>query len=521
MLQRIDPAIPLPPRAAPSRARASSRCSRFSLRRLGVHLFRAGRRSADTPTCARSRSGSRSLFALWLILGALFSDGEPIPVPDSYLWAIARRWSGWSAASWFWSLHPAYTRAEIGTEIGWGLGDGHHFLRRGALRRRVSRDRHHGRRRVPALLSVARDPRGAAGAGVDPERTLVRPHGGVGAFSTYLVLLVPLLPLLLAPRPIGYGTGPVTVAVAVAIFVLLLIVAARADREPHDLARARHRIRRRGDAGGMAMARRGSRARRCAGPRSCSRCCVLVAVLFVDAAVQRATSDHRPDTSVAQAIADDPRFVALATHVRAHPRAAVDRLRLRQVDPAHRVAGRAAAIRCSRTRTTCSSASGCRPARSASRRWSRCSLALAWRYGAFLRSADGTLAAIGLVGLVMLAMFVVKNLTDDFMVRPTSKEFWALNALADRLRHPPRARGAAGLFASPSVALAAGRRLTSALQRATARPQPARRCAFVVASRTGSGMHRRARRRRVLAGSTPSGARAPRRRRRRGRSRTT
>ena len=35
----------------------------------------------------------------------------------------------------------------------------------------------------------------------------------------------------------------------------------------------------------------------------------------------------------------------------------------------------------------------------------------------------------------MLVTFVVKNLTDDFMIRPTSKEFWALNALLDRLRH--------------------------------------------------------------------------------------
>ena len=29
----------------------------------------------------------------------------------------------------------------------------------------------------------------------------------------------------------------------------------------------------------------------------------------------------------------------------------------------------------------------------------------------------------------MLVTFVVKNLTDDFMIRPTSKEFWALNAM--------------------------------------------------------------------------------------------
>ena len=54
--------------------------------------------------------------------------------------------------------------------------------------------------------------------------------------------------------------------------------------------------------------------------------------------------------------------------------------------------------------------------------------ALAWRYGASPR-ADGTLAAIGLAGIMMLATFVVKNLTDDFMIRPTSKEFWAINAI--------------------------------------------------------------------------------------------
>jgi hypothetical protein len=51
-----------------------------------------------------------------------------------------------------------------------------------------------------------------------------------------------------------------------------------------------------------------------------------------------------------------------------------------------------------------------------------------------MREADGTLAAIGLVGLVMLAMFVIKNLTDDFMIRPTSKEFWALERRLHRLR---------------------------------------------------------------------------------------
>jgi len=56
---------------------------------------------------------------------------------------------------------------------------------------------------------------------------------------------------------------------------------------------------------------------------------------------------------------------------------------------------------------------------------------------------------MGTVGLVLLFMFVIKSMTDDFMIRPTSKEFWALNALLvgygmRRLRLPVRgAHGAA------------------------------------------------------------------------------
>ena len=56
-------------------------------------------------------------------------------------------------------------------------------------------------------------------------------------------------------------------------------------------------------------------------------------------------------------------------------------------------------------------------------------VALALRSFRFMRAPDGTLAAIGLAGLALLACFMIKNLTDDFFIRPTSKEFWALNAM--------------------------------------------------------------------------------------------
>jgi O-antigen ligase len=74
--------------------------------------------------------------------------------------------------------------------------------------------------------------------------------------------------------------------------------------------------------------------------------------------------------------------------------------------------------------------------------------AIAWRYLSFARSADGTLAALGICGLTLLAAFLVKNMTDDFRVRPTSKEFWAINAML--IGHGIRRVRAPALDSGPS-----------------------------------------------------------------------
>jgi len=54
-------------------------------------------------------------------------------------------------------------------------------------------------------------------------------------------------------------------------------------------------------------------------------------------------------------------------------------------------------------------------------------LALARRYAAMLRDVDS--APLGTMGLALIAGFVVKNLTDDFMHRQNALVFWALNAM--------------------------------------------------------------------------------------------
>ena len=65
--------------------------------------------------------------------------------------------------------------------------------------------------------------------------------------------------------------------------------------------------------------------------------------------------------------------------------------------------------------------------------------ALAREYRGYLRRAD--LAPLGILGLTLIAGFLVKNLTDDFMHRHNALVFWALNGMLLGLgsSRPPRA----------------------------------------------------------------------------------
>jgi O-antigen ligase len=420
----------LPPdRAARAARHAQTRARVFALLRFSA-LFWACAYFAliaiSGPTYFRSVAfGLAATFALWLVLGSVFSDNEPIPVPDAWLLAAIVAWAGWCAASVAWSIHPAYSRAEVGTEIGWGLATAGIFYV-------TARSDQAFRALVTAIVAVAVLLALLALHGAlttpafDPEHALVRPHGGVGAFSTLIVLVVPLLPLLAATRPVGYGARWPAPVAALAVFLLLLVAARITENRMIWVALAacfmlaatlaawrwRHRLQRAPLRWGAVLA----------------ALLLVLGALFVDAAIQRSRQDFRVETSVARAIAEDPR-IALWQHtferVRERPWLGFgygksilrEELQGELGDP---MLAHAHNLFVSQ--------------------WLQTGLvgvltlvallgALALRYTRFLRAKDGTLAAIGLVGLVMLASFVVKNLTDDFMIRPTSKEFWAINAL--------------------------------------------------------------------------------------------
>ena len=369
--------------------------------------------------------GLASIFALWLILGALFSDGEPIPAPSWYLWAALVAWCGWSVASLGWSLHPAYTKAELGTEIAWGMATATIFYvaaRSGASFRTLTVAAVACAGFLSALAVFAAMTTGT----FDPEHALDRSHGGAGAFSTYLVLVMPLLPLLLAPKPVGFGSGPWPLSITAGVFALLLVAARLTENRMIWVALAT------GFLVAAVLAAWRWRARLIRAPKRWGgvllALLVVLAVLFVDAAVQRARTDFKPDTPVAQSFADDRRFVLWQytfERIRERPWTGfgfgkailAEELRGELHDP---MLAHAHNLFVSQWLQTGAIGVAALLAMLA---------ALTWCYAAFLRAPDGTLAAIGLAGLVMLVTFVVKNLTDDFMIRPTSKEFWALNAV--------------------------------------------------------------------------------------------
>ena len=422
MLQRIDPPHATP-RAAAMRLRVFAFLEFSLVAWACIYLALV---AVSGLTYGRSFAfGFALAFALWLALGAIFYEAEPVPIPEAWLWVPILAWAGWSAASCFWSMHPAYSRAEVGTEIGWGLCTAFVFyvaVRGGRSFRAVTTTAVV----VAVGLAIVAIHAVLLRAGADPEKMLAHFHGGVGAFSTWLVLVVPLLPMLLAPRPLGFGTGPVAVACVTSSFILLLVAARATENRMIWLAFGV------GFVVAAALAAWRWRMRLARAPWRWAAVLigllVVVGVLFVDAAMQRARVDHRPDTSVAQTLAEDPRIAlwqATFERIGERPWAGFgfgksilraelqDELRDPMLAHAHNlfvsqwlqtgvigVAALCAVL-----------------------------LALAWRYAAFLRASDGTLAAIGITGLVMLAMFLTKNLTDDFLIRPTSKEFWALNAL--------------------------------------------------------------------------------------------
>jgi len=328
-------------------------------------------------------------------------------------------WAAWSFASLAWSVDPRYSLGQFEREIRDSLLVMLIFYV-------VARDA----RSVRVLI-------GAALAGFACFALLAigtelftgtwdagRWHNGVGPWSTWVVLIAPFIFALIAPPPAGFGGGKRMVAVGLALLALLIVTARMTDNRVVWIALATVF----GTASLAAAAR---------WPQTLTRTplrwiapvavmLVVLALAFADVLEERAETGATAG-SVTASIERDPRIVLwehISERIRERPligygfgrRILAESMTREMGDPmlahAHNVFAS---------------------------QWLQTGLvgmlafvafigALAFRYARFVRSRDDTLAFVGVAGLALIAGFVAKNLTDDFLFRSNAKELWAMTA---------------------------------------------------------------------------------------------
>ncbi len=357
----------------------------------------------------------------WSVLERQRRPDARIPLPPWSVTLTVAAWFAWSALSYFWSVKPHYTAGQLAREVAenallivafyLGAYDLVTFRRYAAT----------------ALVSFAIMATLAVGyamspAGWDPALK----HNGVGPYSTYVVLVAPLLLILIAPIPLGLKSRPRALLLGALMLVLLVVTARFTDNRMVWIALA-------------AVAATAAIASAVRWPqtfvRSPWRWLALLAALLVilgfafsEAAKERAESDYPPNTSVEATLKADPRirlwhelYDKIGDRVwqgygfgrRIQAEELASELADTQLTHAHNLFAS---------------------------QWLQTGAvglalfvamlgAIAVNFVRYVRSRDDALAFAGIVGLALLAGFVVKNLTDDFLFRSNAKELWSLLAI--------------------------------------------------------------------------------------------
>ena len=344
-----------------------------------------------------------------------------IPQPPWSITITAGAWFAWSAASYFWSVKPHYTAGQLGREVAENMliivaffiasCDAVTFRRYAAT----------------ALASFVVMAALAIGYALSPEGwDPALKHNGVGPYSTYVVLTAPLLLTLIAPAPIGLQRRNVALALGAALLVLLVASARLTDNRMVWIALAVV----------FATAAITSAAR---WPQSFMRSpwrwlapvaalLLILGFAFADAARERAASVYPPNTSVEATIKADPRlrlWQQLSERIgdrvwqgygfgrRIQAEEIASEMADQQLTHAHNLFA-SQWLQTGAVGLALFAAMLC---------------AIAATFVRYVRARDDVLAFVGVVGLSLLAGFVVKNLTDDFLFRSNAKEFWAMLAI--------------------------------------------------------------------------------------------
>jgi O-antigen ligase len=277
----------------------------------------------------------------------------------------------------------------------------------------------------------------------------------VGPWSTWTVLVTPLLFGLIAPPPAGFGNRMRSLAVGFALIALVIVTDRMTDNRIVWIALAGTLL-----VASIAAALRWPQTfvrtpLRWAGPLAVIL--LVLGVAFVDAARERAAETDTP--GVAQSLERDPRIALwenIGRKLEARPwlgygfgrRVLAGELAAELHNPLLAHAHNTFVSQWLQTGLVGMAA------------FCALLLALVARYVRFARARDDALAFAGVVGIALVTAFVLKNLTDDFLFRSNAKELWALSAmvLGFGMRREREIAGAASLTAptrSPSASAAA------------------------------------------------------------------
>jgi O-antigen ligase len=395
-------------------------------------------------TFARSLAfGIAAALAGLIIVAGWAGRGARVPYPGHAIVVTLALWSAWSVASLAWSIDFDYSAIQAKREIGWSLLAIVAFYvaphSPGAWRLLVAVA-------LAAFAVYAALAIGAAmtAAGWDPARW----HSGVGPYATHVVLAAPLLLTLLAPPPVGFGSRARNIVIGIAMLGLLLVSARLTDNRVVWIALAVV------FAAASALAAWRWHASLARAPMRwlspLFALMIVLGVVFADVTRERAQQDFPPQTSVAQTLAEDPRLVLwdrTAELVRQRPwvgfgvgRGIVaEQLKVPLGNP---MLWHAHNIFVGQLLQTGAIGLALFIALLA---------AIAARFVRYLRQGDDALAIVGIVGLAVMAGFVTKNMTDDFLFRSNAKEWWALLAMIVGFGARLEARGEPGVVGAEAV----------------------------------------------------------------------
>ena len=343
-----------------------------------------------------------------------------IPLAGPWILVPLFVWAGWSCLSLAWSVDPLYSQRQLAREVMDSLLAMLVFYV-------AARDARSVRLLIgAALASFACFALLAIGMTiVDGAWDSGRWHHGVGPWSTWVVLIAPFMFALIAPPPAGFGGGMRLVALGLVLLALLIVTARMTDNRVVWIALAAVFA-----TASLAAALRWPQTFTRTPVRWIAPIAVLLFVLglaFADVLEERAEV-LAPDGGVTISIERDPRLTLwehVMSRIGERPLTGYGFGRRILAEPLTRELGDpllAHAHNVFASQWLQTGAVGMLA-------FAAFLGALLWRYLRFVRSRDDTLAFVGVAGVALIAGFVVKDMTDDFLFRSNAKELWALTAM--------------------------------------------------------------------------------------------